>query len=116
MLTKLALGFDMKGTKKIHIGTSGWHYEHWIGIFYPKAISKEGFLSYYATHFHTVEINNSFYNLPQKKTFELWRNTVPSGFIFAVKASRFITHMKKLKEPERTLSIFLERIEGLRRN
>jgi uncharacterized protein YecE (DUF72 family) len=60
-----------------------------------------------------VEINNSFYRLPQKKTFEQWRNTVPSGFIFAVKASRFITHMKKLKDPETALATFMERISGL---
>lgn len=103
----------MEDAKNIHIGTSGWHYEHWVGTFYPQDISKEGFLSYYANHFHTVEINNSFYHLPQKKTFELWRDTVPSGFIFAVKASRFITHMKKLSEPERTLSVFMERTGGL---
>jgi uncharacterized protein YecE (DUF72 family) len=60
-----------------------------------------------------VEINNSFYRLPQKKTFEQWRDTVPSGFIFAVKASRFITHMKKLKDPETALATFMERISGL---
>ena len=60
-----------------------------------------------------MEINNSFYRLPQKKTFEQWRDTVPDGFLFAVKASRFITHMKKLKDPETALATFMERISGL---
>jgi len=103
----------MEGSKMIHIGTSGWHYGHWAGPFYPKDVSKERFLSYYADRFYTVEINNSFYRLPEKKTFKQWQDTVPVGFIFAVKASRFITHMKKLKDPGQTLSIFMERIEGL---
>ncbi len=98
----------------IHLGTSGWHYRHWVGPFYPPGTSQRDFLTYYAGHFHTVEINNSFYRLPEKKTFEQWRDTVPSGFIFAVKASRFITHMKKLRDPETTLATFMERIAGLR--
>ena len=101
------------GGGKIHIGTSGWHYGHWLGTFYPKDVAREHFLSYYAERFHTVEINNSFYRLPARKTFEQWWDTVPDGFIFAVKASRFITHMKKLKDPEPSLATFLERIEGL---
>lgn len=76
-------------------------------------VSKECFLPYYAEHFHTVEINNSFYRLPEKKTFDQWRDAVPAGFVFSVKASRFITHMKKLKDPEPSLATFVERIEGL---
>ena len=99
--------------KTFHIGTSGWHYAHWVGPFYPPATPQRDFLTYYARHFHTVEINNSFYRLPEKRTFEQWRDTVPSGFVFAVKASRFITHMKKLKEAETTLATFMERINGL---
>jgi uncharacterized protein YecE (DUF72 family) len=103
----------MKSSKVVHIGTSGWHYKHWIGPFYPRDISPEGFLAYYASRFHTVEINNSFYRLPETKTFKQWRDTVPPGFIFSVKASRFITHMKKLKDPEQSLATFIERITGL---
>lgn len=103
----------MAGSRKIYIGTSGWHYEHWLGPFYPEGTPTEKFLSYYVKHFHTVEINSSFYGLLEKKTFKMWHDTVPPGFIFAVKASRFITHMKKLKEPERTLPTFMERVEAL---
>ena len=97
----------------IHIGTSGWHYEHWKGPFYPEDLSKQDFLDYYAEHFHTVEINNSFYQLPSEKALIRWRDSVPPGFIFAVKASRYITHMKKLKDPEEPVSVFLERISIL---
>lgn len=103
----------MRGRERIHIGTSGWHYEHWKGPFYPEDLSPPGFLEYYARHFSTAEINNTFYQLPPEKTFVAWANTVPEGFIFAVKASRYITHMKKLKEPARTLAPLLARVEIL---
>ena len=105
----------MKGWEDVHIGTSGWHYDHWLGPFYPQPLAKkkEDLLAYYAEHFHTVEINNSFYQLPQKKTLETWRDTVPSGFLFAVKGSRYITHMKKLKDAQGPLSTFLKRVEVL---
>ncbi|MBI2831776.1 MAG: DUF72 domain-containing protein, partial [Chloroflexi bacterium] len=88
-------------------------YEHWIGTFYPEGISAQDFLSFYVKRFETVEVNNSFYRLPEKKTFEMWRDATPPGFIFAVKASRFITHMKKLKDPEQSLATFMERVQGL---
>ena len=97
----------------IHIGTSGWHYRHWKGPFYPEDLSEKDCLAYYAEHFPTVEINNSFYQLPKEKTLLRWRNNVPSGFVFAVKASRYITHMKKLKDPEEPVSNFLRRIGKL---
>jgi len=103
----------MKGTP-VHIGTSGWHYDHWSGPFYPKDLAKKDFLKYYVKHFHTVEINNSFYQLPKKATLETWRDTVPPGFIFSVKGSRYITHMKKLKDPEQSTSAFLERVQVLK--
>jgi uncharacterized protein YecE (DUF72 family) len=100
-------------TGTIHIGTSGWHYSHWIGPFYPEDLSKCDFLSYYADRFHTVEINNSFYRLPTKETLTEWRGMVQPGFIFAVKGSRYITHMKKLKDPLGPVHEFLERIDTL---
>lgn len=103
----------MTRDKEIHIGTSGWHYAHWVGPFYPDGLSPPGFLSYYLQHFHTVEINNTFYQLPKKRTLAEWREGAPERFIFACKASRFITHMKKLKEPEQGLSRFFETIEVL---
>lgn len=81
---------------KIYIGTSGWNYKEWKGLFYPENIKEGGQLEYYTHYFDTVEINNSFYMLPAAKTFSTWRKAVPRKFLFAVKASRFITHMKKL--------------------
>jgi uncharacterized protein YecE (DUF72 family) len=103
----------MTGKPSIHIGTSGWHYEHWRGPFYPRGLSPKAYLQYYMERFHTVEINNSFYQLPKEETFASWRDTVPEHFIFAVKGSRYITHMKKLKDPQEAVSTFLERVEVL---
>jgi uncharacterized protein YecE (DUF72 family) len=97
----------------VHIGTSGWHYKDWSGTFYPEGLPTKDFLEYYTRHFHTVEINNSFYQLPKKETLKNWRDIVPSDFIFTVKASRYITHMKKLKDAEKSLSPLLKRIDVL---
>ena len=85
---------------RVHIGTSGWHYKHWLGgVFYPEGMRASEMFDFYARHFDTVEINNSFYRLPAATTFDNWRDASPPNFCFAVKASRFITHMKKLKDP-----------------
>jgi uncharacterized protein YecE (DUF72 family) len=81
---------------KIHIGTSGWHYKHWKGTFYPPDIKDSNQFEAYQRYFDTVELNNSFYMLPAAETFENWRKSSSDNFIFAVKASRFFTHMKKL--------------------
>lgn len=97
-----------------HIGTSGWHYDHWIGRFYPEDITKKEFLAFYKDHFETVEINNSFYHLPTPKTFDQWRQASGKGFRFAVKGSRYITHMKKLKDPRKTLKKFLDAVRSLK--
>lgn len=104
----------MADKTKIHIGTSGWHYEHWKGVLYSKDIADDRYLEEYIKHFKTAEINNSFYNLPDSKTVENWRNKVPDYFIFSVKASRYITHMKKLKDPEKSFGNFIDRIKLLR--
>ena len=103
----------MQKNSKIHIGTSGWHYEHWKGPFYPKDLSQKEFLDYYKRYFDTVEINNTFYQLPSLKTFELWNNSVSNDFLFSIKASRYITHMKKLKDPKEALNRFFEHIQPL---
>ena len=103
----------MSDNQSIYIGTSGWHYEHWRGLFYSRDLSKNEFLTYFCSHFQTVEINNTFYQLPERKTLIRWRDTVPAGFVFSVKASRYITHMKKLKDTEESLTKFLERIKVL---
>ncbi|MGA1843881.1 MAG: DUF72 domain-containing protein [bacterium] len=97
----------------IHIGTSGWHYQHWKGSFYPREMRSRDFLEYYADRFRTVEINNTFYQIPDTETLKIWSTTVPEGFIFAVKASRFITHIKRLKDPKEPVSTFLDRVEAL---
>jgi uncharacterized protein YecE (DUF72 family) len=99
--------------KGVYIGTSGYHYKHWVGKFYPDGMKPPQMLAFYVKHFDTVEINNSFYRLPSTAAFENWRDSTPKGFCFAVKASRFITHMKKLKDPESGLSNFLPRAEAL---
>lgn len=82
------------------IGCSGWQYRHWKGEFYPADLPQREWLEYYARHFDTVEVNNSFYRLPPEGVFGAWRARTPPRFVFAVKASRFLTHMKKLKDPE----------------
>ncbi len=98
---------------KIRIGTSGWNYKHWRGTFYKKELKQKDWLKYYSGQLSTVEINNSFYNLPEKETLKEWKETVPAGFIFAIKASRYITHMKKLNEPVDALKRFFDRITAL---
>ncbi len=101
---------------KYFVGTSGWHYDHWKGNFYPEKLPKKDWLDFYSQQFNTVEINNSFYRLPQESTFTNWHETVPSEFCFAVKVSRFITHIKRLKESQEPLHTFVERAICLRRN
>jgi uncharacterized protein YecE (DUF72 family) len=91
------------------IGTSGWVYTHWCDAFYPVGLRESRWLSFYAQHFCTVELNNSFYRLPSGQAFARWADEVPAGFRFAVKASRYLTHMRKLKEPQEPLQRFLDR-------
>jgi uncharacterized protein YecE (DUF72 family) len=95
------------------IGTSGWHYKHWIGNFYPPDLMSSDFLAFYCRHFNSAEINNSFYRLPSEKTLADWRDSTPPGFLFAIKASRYLTHMKKLKDPKEPLAVFLEHADML---
>ena len=98
---------------EIRIGTSGWHYKHWVGPFYPPKTSAQKMLEYYVQHFDTLELNNSFYRLPTISAFEGWRDSTPHNFVFAVKASRFITHMKKLKDPRSSTAKFFLATEHL---
>lgn len=97
----------------LFLGTSGWIYKHWMEIFYPSKLPGEQQLGFYAEHFSTVEVNYSFYRLPERAVFENWRKQTPENFLFAVKGSRYLTHMKKLKEPEEPLSRLMERASGL---
>ena len=100
-------------TCDIRIGTSGFHYKHWKGPFYPAKLSSAKMLEFYAQQFDTVELNNSFYRLPDASAFDYWREATPSNFIFAVKGSRFITHNKKLKDPENAVDNLLPRAAHL---
>jgi len=97
----------------LRIGTSGFVYASWKGRFYPRALPAGSWLGYYASRFDTVEINSSFYRLPEAEVFARWGDTVPSGFLFAVKFSRFGTHMKRLLTPRSTIGRFLRRARRL---
>jgi uncharacterized protein YecE (DUF72 family) len=100
---------------RFHVGTSGWHYAHWMGRFYPPDLPAERWLAFYAERFATVEINASFYRLPSREVFAHWRSATPADFLFAVKASRYLTHMKKLRDAEAPLATLLGHASGLGR-
>src|SRR5687767_14193472 len=102
--------------RRLRIGCSGWQYKHWRGDFYPEDLPQKRWFEHYASVFDTVEINNSFYRLPEAETFAQWASRAPMRFLFAVKASRFLTHMKKLKDPEEPVERFFSRARALRRH
>lgn len=97
----------------LKIGTSGYYYKAWLGRYYPARMKSGDMLAHYMRDFDTVELNNTFYQLPKEETFDNWRHSTPPDFEFAVKGSRFITHMIKLKDPERGLVNFMPRAERL---
>jgi uncharacterized protein YecE (DUF72 family) len=97
----------------LSIGTSGWQYRDWRGRFYPEGLPQRLWLEHYAGHFSVVEINNAFYRLPERRTFEQWRQRTPDTFRFAVKMSRYLTHVKRLREPAEPVARFLDRAAGL---
>lgn len=84
---------------RIRIGCSGWEYRHWRGTFYPRDLAVVDWLQYYAGLFETVELNGTFYRLPEPATFDRWRERAPAGFRYAVKASRYLTHIRRLADP-----------------
>lgn len=94
---------------KLRIGTSGYQYDDWRGRFYPKTLPKSAWFAHYAEHFDAVEINATFYRLPEAATFERWRNAAPKGFCYALKFSRYGTHLKRLKDAPDTIGLFIER-------
>jgi len=96
-----------------YIGTSGWRYEHWNGPVYPETMKPDDWLAHYAGTLRTVEVNSTFYGLPGKRSVDSWLAATPPGFVFAVKASRYLTHMKKLKDPHAGLDRFLEAVRPL---
>jgi uncharacterized protein YecE (DUF72 family) len=96
------------------MGTSGWNYTGWRGVFYPAGLSSAKWLSYFAQNFDTAEVNYSFYHLPGVATYENWYNRTPPRFVFALKASRFITHIKRLEGVEEAWNTFVERASTLK--
>jgi uncharacterized protein YecE (DUF72 family) len=100
---------------RIRVGCSGWQYKHWRGDLYPAELPTSRWFEHYARLFDTVEINNSFYRWPPPATFGKWRDQAPPGFLYAVKASRFLTHMKKLKDPEEPIGRTFENVRHLGR-
>jgi uncharacterized protein YecE (DUF72 family) len=99
---------------QIHIGTSGWSYKHWAGIFYPDDVKPAEYLSYYARHFSVSELNSSFYRLPLKSTVKKWITMVPEGFLFCPKMSKYLSHLKKLNDPEEPLERFFKIFEPVK--
>lgn len=103
-------------TKKvqIYIGTSGWSYPHWVKVFYPKNVGPTDRLIFFSHSFDTVEINNTFYHVPYESVVKNWYQSVPKQFVFSVKASRYITHLKRLKDPDKTTSLFFKSLKPLK--
>jgi len=99
---------------QFRVGTSGYQYDHWRARFYPQELSKPSWFAYYAKHFDSVEINNTFYGLPSDHAFDSWRAQAPEGFCYALKFSRYGSHVKRLKEPRATIKNFLQRARRLR--
>ena len=95
---------------RLLIGTSGWSYPHWRGIFYPPELKASNWLHHYVSYFDTVELNASFYRMPSEKAFRSWKAAAPEGFLFSVKGHRYVTHLKKLRDVGEHLERFFERI------
>ncbi|HTW20663.1 MAG TPA: DUF72 domain-containing protein [Mycobacteriales bacterium] len=98
----------------IRVGTSGWQYADWRGLFYPDRLPQREWLSWYAAAFDSVEVNATFYRLPKREAVQRWADTLPDGFLMTVKASRYLTHIKRLRDPEEPVQRLLDRIEPLR--
>lgn len=101
-----------RATARAHIGTSGWNYESWRASFYGDRPRRE-WLSFCAGHFSAIEVNGTFYRLQQTETFERWRDATPPGFRFAIKANRYLTHNKKLRDPLPSIALERDRAIGL---
>ncbi len=99
---------------RFHIGTSGWQYSHWKGIFYPGELKSKDWLRFYAQHLNTLELNVTFYRQVRRSTFQTWYDTVPAHFLFSVKMSRFITHIKRLRVEKESVTRFLDDVDVLK--
>ena len=103
----------MPKTRPLHVGTSGWNYGDWKGIFYPENLRSKDYLRFYAERFATTEVNYSFYHLPRPSTYQNWAGMTPEGFLFAVKASRHITHVRRLRDVGEEWRKFLDNTTAL---
>jgi len=99
----------------LHVGTSGWSYQHWAGRFYPKEVKSREYLEYYVTHFDCVELNACFYRLPKEAVVKGWMKRTPDEFLFCLKMSRWITHIKRLHEAGDSLKMFFDRFRPLKK-
>ncbi len=97
----------------VHIGTCGWQYRDWHGRFYPAELPQREWLEHYAARFQTVEVDNTFYRLPAAEVFAAWRERTPADFCLALKTSRYLTHVKRLREPAAPVELFMERATRL---
>jgi uncharacterized protein YecE (DUF72 family) len=100
-------------TASVWIGTSGWQYDEWRAAFYPADFPTTRWLDRYASVFSTVEVNNTFYRLPEAATFDRWKRATPAGFVMAVKASRYLTHVRRLRDPREPVDLFVSRAKRL---
>jgi len=98
---------------KVHIGTSGWNFPHWKGVFYSDGLKSKDWLAFYSRHLHTLELNVTFYRGVKVETYRKWYETVPPGFLFSAKMSRFITHIKRLKVEKDSVDRFLYGVKAL---
>lgn len=101
-------------TGRVRVGTSGYQYDHWRGVFYPTNLPKSHWFAFYAQRFDTVEINNTFYHLPTPHAFDGWYAAAPAGLIYALKFSGYATHRKKLKDPQQPIRLFMNRARRLK--
>src|SRR5215210_921293 len=97
----------------LFVGTSGWQYKHWRETFYPRGVAQRAWLEFFAERFATVESNAAFYRLPEASTFAAWADRTPRDFVMAVKASRYLTHILRLTEPEEPVNLLVERARDL---
>lgn len=106
---EISLVKQSKSSGMFRVGTSGYIYKHWKGVVYPEGMPQKKWFEHYTQIFDTVEINNTFYRLPSHEVFESWRDQAPEGFCYALKFSRFGTHLKRLKDPDQPISLFIDR-------
>src|SRR2546430_17122179 len=99
----------------LYVGTSGWQYRDWKDSFYPRTLAQSGWLEFYCERFQVVEVNNTFYHLPEASTFAKWERETPDDFVVAVKMSRYLTHLKRLMDPEEPVHRFMTRARRLGR-